>query len=297
MERPSKPTSIFSKDSKNIKFLDEYQLNFNTINYLIKIGIIMESKELAIFAKEENINEYYYQNCFSLEYFHNKNKMFKLFDKIEEIIDALKDIISNKTLTIKKEEGNEELSIILKVKILGKGEEEIKLTLTKKNEKTEIIINNLKAKIDDLESEAIKRKNETEIIIKNLEAKIADLESEVIKLKNENKSIKVKKYKPILENGWQVDPSTPQEFIVCKNTDGQVSFQGAVSGDWSKKIFTLEKEYRTKYRLTFPIIANQAFNRVDILPNGDVYLSCHASLGIKGSGWANLSGVTYYISE
>ena len=297
MERPSKPTSIFSKDSKNIKFLDEYQLNFNTINYLIKIGIIMESKELAIFAKEENINEYYYQNCFSLEYFHNKNKMFKLFDKIEEIIDALKDIISNKTLTIKKEEGNENLSIILKVKILGKGEEEIKLTLTKKNEKTEIIINNLKAKIADLESEAIKRKNETEIIIKNLEAKIADLESEVIKLKNENKSIKVKKYKPILENGWQVDPNTPQEFIVCKNADGQVSFQGAVSGDWSKKIFTLEKEYRTKYRLTFPIIANQAFNRVDILPNGDVYLSCHASLGITGSGWANLSGVTDYISE
>ena len=296
MEKPSTLTSIFDRDSKNIKFLDEYQLNFNEINYLIKIGI-MESKELAIFAKEENINEYYYQNCFSLEYFHNKNKMFKLFDKIEEIIDALKDIISNKTLTIKKEEGNEKLSIILKVKILGKGEEEIKLTLTKKNEKTEIIINNLKAKIADLESEAIKRKNETEIIIKNLEAKIADLESEVIKLKNENKSIKVKKYKPILENGWQVDPSTPQEFIVCKNTDGQVSFQGAVSGDWSKKIFTLEKEYRTKYRLTFPIIANQAFNRVDILPNGDVYLSCHASLGIKGSGWANLSGVTYYINE
>ena len=94
-----------------------------------------------------------------------------------------------------------------------------------------------------------------------------------------------------------MDPYTPQEFIVSKNTDGQVSFQGLVSGDWSKKIFTLEKEYRTKYRLTFPIIANQAFNRVDILPNGDVYLSCHASLGIKGSGWANLSGITYYTSE
>ena len=92
----------------------------------------MESKELAIFAKEESVNEYYYQNCFTLEYFHNKNKMFKLFDKIEEILNALKDMISNKTLTIKKEKGNEELSIILKVKILGKEEEEIKLILTKK---------------------------------------------------------------------------------------------------------------------------------------------------------------------
>ena len=272
MEKSSAPTPYFSTDAKDIKFTDEYQLNINKINYLIKIGIIMESKELAIFAKEENIDEYYYQNCFSLEYFHNKNKMFKLFDKIEEIINAIKDIISNKTLTIKKEEGNEELYIILKVKILGKGEEEIKLKLTKKKEKTEIIIENLKAKI-------------------------SNLELEVSQLKNEINSKKVKKYKPILENGWQVDPCTPQEFIVCKNENNQVSFQGAVSGDWSKKIFTLEKEYRTKYRLTFPIIANQAFNRVDILPNGDVYLSCHASLGIKGSGWANLSGVTYYISE
>ena len=122
MEKPSAPTPEFSRDTNDIKFTKEYQLNINKINYLIKIGIT-ESKELEIFAKEENINEYYYQNCFSLEYFHNKNKMFKLFDKIEEIIDAFKDIISNKTLTIKKEEGNKELSIILRIKILGKAEE------------------------------------------------------------------------------------------------------------------------------------------------------------------------------
>ena len=122
MEKPSAPTPEFSRDTNDIKFTKEYQLNINKINYLIKIGIT-ESKELAIFAKEESINEYYYQNCFSLEYFRNKNKMFKLFDKIEEIIDIFKDIISNKTLTIKKEEGNKELSIILRIKILGKAEE------------------------------------------------------------------------------------------------------------------------------------------------------------------------------
>ena len=101
----------------------------------------------------------------------------------------------------------------------------------------------------------------------------------------------------MLENGWIVDPDTPQEFMVFKNNDGQVSIQGAVTGDWSKKIFTLEKEYRTKFRLTFAIIAAQAFNRVDILPNGDVYMSCHASLGIKGYGWVNFSGITYYVID
>ena len=133
-------------------------------------------------------------------------------------------------------------------------------------------------------------------IIENLISNINNLKLEIEKLKNEN-SKKFKKYHPVLENGWMVDPYTPQEFIVCKNNDGQVSIQGLVVGDWSQKIFTLEKEFRTKYRLTFPIIAQQAFNRVDILPNGDVYLSCHASLGVQGSGWVNFSGITYYISE
>ena len=161
---------------------------------------------------------------------------------------------------------------MFKFKKFGKGEEEIIFNLKKNN------IENGK-------------------IIENLISNINNMQLEIIKLKNEINSKKIKKYRPVLENGWIVDPNIPQEFIVIKNSDGQVSFQGVVVGDWSKKIFTLEKEFRTKFRLTFPIIANQAFNRADILPNGDVYLSCHASLGIQGSGWANLSGITYYISE
>ena len=177
MEKPSAPTPNFVSNTKDIKFTNEYQININKINYLIKIGAVMESKELVIFTKEENNIEYYYQNCFPLENLQNKNKFFKLFDKIEEIVDALKDIISKETLNIIKEEGNEELSIILKVKILGKKEEEINLTLRKYNEKTDIIISNLKAKI-------------------------FDLESEVDKLKKEINSKNVQKYTPTLENGW-----------------------------------------------------------------------------------------------
>ncbi len=89
----------------------------------------------------------------------------------------------------------------------------------------------------------------------------------------------------------------PGEFTVFKNNDNQVSIQDSAFGDWSKKIFTLEKEFRTKYRLCFRVIANQAFNRVDILTNGDVYLSADCSLGIKGSGWVRFDGINYYISE
>lgn len=259
-------------ENKDIQFIYEYKLNVEKIVYLVKIGkIVNEIEEMIIFVKvEAMIDTSYFQNSFNLEKLQTMNKLFRQFDTIDETIDALKETIIDKKITIEKK--NDEILIMFKFKKLGKGEEEIIFNLKKNN------IENGK-------------------IIENLISNINNMQLEIIKLKNEINSKKIKKYRPVLENGWIVDPNIPQEFIVIKNSDGQVSFQGAVMGDWSKKIFTLEKEFRTKFRLTFPIIANQAFNRADILPNGDVYLSCHASLGIQGSGWANLSGITYYISE
>ncbi len=166
-------------------------------------------------------------------------------------------------------------------------ENEINFNLQKENLNNEIQILNQKIEKNNVE------KNKIDNLISN----INELKWEIEKIKVENKLKKIIKYSPILENGWIVDPNIPQEFIVVKNNENQVSFQGAVVGDWSKKIFTLKKEFRTKYRLCFPVIANQAFNRIDILPNGDVYLSYHASLGVKGNGWVAFSGITYYISE
>ena len=36
------------------------------------------------------------------------------------------------------------------------------------------------------------------------------------------------------------------------------------------------------------------FYRLDILENGDVYLSVDGSLGIQGSGWISLTGISFY---
>ena len=273
METPAPiPKPTINNVKKDIKFINEYKINLENKIYAVKIGKILdEIEELTIFVKNENeIDREYYQSNFSLENLQKMNKIFRQFDTIDETIDALKEIISEKNIALKKE--NDVLFVIFKLKKLGKGEEELNLKLSKNN-------------------------IETGKIIDGLISNINNLKLEVEELKNQIKLKKIKKYSPILENGWIVDPYTPQEFIVCKNNDGQVSIQGLVSGDWSKKIFTLQKEFRPKYRLTFPIIANQAFNRADILPNGDVYLSFHASLGVTGIGWANFSGITYYINE
>ena len=274
MEEKEAPTP-FQKPNisqNDIKFIDEYRINLENKIYVLKIGkLTSDVEELTIFAKNENeIGREYYQNNFPLEKLYKENKILRQFDTIDEIIDALKEIISEKNMVLKIV--NNTLLITFKMKKLGKGEEEVNLTLTKNN---------------------IEIGKMVDILLSNMNKFKSDLEH----LKEQVKLKKIKKYSPTLENGWKIDPYVPAEFTVFKNNDGQVTIQGSVSGDWSKKIFTLEKEFRPKYRLCFPVMANLAFNRLDIDPNGDVYLSADCSLGIKGSGWVRFDGINYYISE
>ena len=64
-----KPTNNNLKE--NINIMNEYKLNIENINYLMKIGkIIKEIEELIIFIKNENnIDQYYYQNIFHWKIF------------------------------------------------------------------------------------------------------------------------------------------------------------------------------------------------------------------------------------
>ena len=94
----TKPTNNNLKE--NINIINEYKLNIENINYLMKIGkIIKEIEELIIFIKNENnIDQYYYHNTFSLENLQKINKLFRQFETIDESIDALKEIISEKKM-------------------------------------------------------------------------------------------------------------------------------------------------------------------------------------------------------
>ena len=295
-----------------------------------KLNLFISSNELLcinVFTINNNQNKKY-----SLSLTMNdliKNRFFKIFYDLDEIFRELENKIE-KSIII--EESNSIYldipiglivisDVILKIEETEKSKDDFIKELNDDIYKKDKIINENNIKIQKLETKLKENEinfnlqkenlnNEIQILnqkieknnveknkIDNLISNINELKSEIEKIKVENKLKKIIKYSPILENGWIVDPNIPQEFIVVKNNENQVSFQGAVVGDWSKKIFTLKKEFRTKYRLCFPVIANQAFNRIDILPNGDVYLSYHASLGVKGNGWVAFSGITYYISE
>ena len=178
------PTPSINKNKNDIKFINEHKLNYENTLYLIKIGkIVNENEEIIIFVKNENetVNTGYYQNSFSLENLQKINKIFRQFDKVDETIDALQDIINEKNMSIKKE--NDEIFVVFKFKKIGKGEEEIKLKLLKNN-------------------------IETGKIIENLISNINSLKLEVENFKKEINAKKFIKYSPTLENGWIVDPNT-----------------------------------------------------------------------------------------
>ena len=131
------------KDNKNIDFKYEKKLLLENINYLIKfVKLKDKEEELIIFVKEENvISSEYYQESFTLDNLQKLSKCFRFFDTIEETIDALKDVIEDNKISIKKDIGI--LNFVVKLNRGGKGEEEIDLKLSKNSLFTGKIIEGL----------------------------------------------------------------------------------------------------------------------------------------------------------
>ena len=106
---------------------------------------------------------------------------------------------------------------------------------------------------------------------------------------------KLETFFPNLENGWKSFSPIFQEPIIYKNSFGEVKLEGLVNGDWSKKIFTLPPGCKPGKRLIFTVCGMKNYSyRLDILENGDLYLSYDGSLGVEGAGWISLNGISFF---
>ena len=154
------PTCKPEKDNKNIDFKYEKKLLLENVNYLIKFGKLKDKEEeLIIFVKEENvISSGYYQESFTLDNLQKLNKSFRLFDTIEETIDALKDVIEANKVSIKKD--LDILNFIVKFNKAGKGEEEVNLKLSKNSLSTGKIVEGLIEQINEMKKEIKQNKEE-----------------------------------------------------------------------------------------------------------------------------------------
>ena len=153
----------------------DYELELDKSKALLKINL--SSSLINISISYINNTNIIYKNSFDKESLSKINKLFKMFNSIEEIAPIIITIIDNKKYSLNKI-NESEIELILKVQILFK-EEEIVLNLHNNNiTKDDIIynlckiINNLSKRLEELEKwKKEKEDNEKEIEEKKMKLK------------------------------------------------------------------------------------------------------------------------------
>ena len=133
----------------NIKY-KEYTLKTEDRTFQIKLYL---SSDITIEANELNkIKGIFYSGKFSLDELVKFSKGFKICEDIKEAYDAILQIFENKKALINNIKDNE-ISIIIKVDLLGGKVQDVTLTLNKKKMNDNAIIEELVKKVNQLEEE------------------------------------------------------------------------------------------------------------------------------------------------
>ena len=108
--------------------------------------------------------------------------------------------------------------------------------------------------------------------------------------------IKVETIYPKLETGWNLFYEKIYEPpVIYKNSFGEVRIEGLVNGDWSKRILSLPPGFRPGKRHIFTVCGvGSTFVRVDVLENGDIFVSHDGKNGVNKTGWLALDGIAFY---
>ena len=89
------------KENQNFK---EYILSLNNTEFKVEIIKINESMKLMfIITQVNNITNYYYKCSFSLDELKSLNKIFKIFDTIDEAYNELCILFDNKRVSLQME--------------------------------------------------------------------------------------------------------------------------------------------------------------------------------------------------
>ena len=169
----------------------EYSLKTEDRAFQIKLYL---SSDITIEANELNkIKGIFYSGKFSLDELVKLSKGFKICEDIKEAYDAIVQIFENKKALINDIKDNE-ISIIIKVDLLGGKVQDVTLTLNKKKMNDNAIIEELVKKVNQLEEEnksfkkdMINKMNQLEEENKSLKK---DMNNKVNQLEEENKSLK-----------------------------------------------------------------------------------------------------------
>ena len=172
MEAP--PITPKPQPEEDIQDIKEYSINYLDKDYLIKLGKLNKSQKLVFIAQQKDcLKNYLYKSDFDIEGLKQLNKLFRIFDSIDEAYNDISEI------KIIKEELNEITLNLILTSLSSKTE--AKCIKVKKNylnnEKTnEIIFKELNEIKNQLKEEKLKNEN--------LKKTIDELTKKIIYLKH-----------------------------------------------------------------------------------------------------------------
>ena len=195
------PTPMFFEPKKEeIENINEYKIFLNKDEFKVTIGILKNISAISFKIEELNsikFQNYCYKSVFSLDELKNTNKLFRIFDTVNEAFKEINEIFKNNKAFLEIKTSNE---IILHLNICNFSSkiEDISLKIIKDVFSKEINEKSLTQEIEQIKQNALNDKlyfeQKINSLEKNLEEekqkniKLAAIVDELIKDKNELKN-------------------------------------------------------------------------------------------------------------
>jgi len=158
-----------------VKFISkfEHRIKYNEIEYKIKFNSSYEEMEIIINEENNSLSKKIYSNTFSLKQLSSLSNYFKMFDKIDDLIMNLKNLIEENKFQLSA--NDKSLIINFSPGIVIKGNIELVLSLNEKSQNDKIndlivLTQSLLKRVDKLEKENTELKSQ----VKELKEKFND---------------------------------------------------------------------------------------------------------------------------
>ena len=174
--------TTINSNNENIKNIKKYTINSNNKEFKIQLGILTNIKKIIFNIEESSqINDYDYISDFSLDELKTINKIFKIYDTIDETYNELNELFINQRVSIQYE--IQDINLIFSVSNFSSSKTEnislkIKKHILNKEKMNELIFK----EINKMKEDFMKNK-------KDLENKINLLQEDLKKEKQKNENL------------------------------------------------------------------------------------------------------------
>jgi len=179
------PTPMFYEPKKEeIEDINEYKIYLNKDEFKVTIGILKNISAISFKIEELNsikIQNDFYKSVYSLDELKNNNKLFRIFDTVNEAFKEINELFKNKKVFLEIKTSNE---IILHLNICNFSSkiEDISLKIIKVEFNKEMNENSIIKEIEQIKQNALNDKLYFEQKINSLEKNLEEEKQKNIKL-------------------------------------------------------------------------------------------------------------------